>query len=138
MITHLFFFFLQAYRHLLQNVPHESGWFIDWGKKRRFNFWMFEACFKDSNTNILIIVSIYGRAACTSNCASSPCPPQFVTPSSALPMQQVPKVQDLSNKRDMCCWRWGGVGWGGYLSPLSIKGKQCDRADVKVSQTLLR
>lgn len=70
---------------------------------------MFEACFKDSNsnTNILIIVNIYERAACTSNCASSPYPPEFVTPSSALPMQQVPKVQDVSNKRDMCCWGWG-------------------------------
>lgn len=34
----------------------------------------------------------------------------------------------------------GGEGrpvWS-YFSPLSIKGKQCDRADVKVSQTLLR
>lgn len=49
---------------------------------------MFEACFKDSYTNILIIVSIYGREACTSNCA------QLVAPSSALPMQQVPKVQE--------------------------------------------
>lgn len=43
------------------------------------------------------------------------------------------KVQDVSSETDK--WASGRVGMLGdlvwsYLSPLSIKGKQCDRADT--------